>query len=247
MSCQIQCRVTEKCWRALKTRKNGNQNMTVENDAIDFVYGVQNIVKPHIEKLFVHSKYCRGSHVFRASSDFMKHCWRDWAVIDWGDEGHLPCNFLGFLDLSELPDDFSFAYGGIDGIGKGIHGIVETASHDANDAEIKKSELFVPLTKTIGGMTAEFSSHRIFLLADCDAIVRPVAVVPNLGGPQNAYFEIKSRAKWKEDFVSWLEAPAVYDEMSSSDEEDSDVDQENYMMTDASSEEESVEDSEESE
>ena len=43
-----------------------------------------------------------------------------------------------------------------------------------------------------------------FYLADVEAFVEPIAVVPDIGGPPNAYFVCKNRAKWREDFVEWL-------------------------------------------
>ena len=87
----------------------------------------------------------------------------------------------------------------------------------------------------------------MFLLADCEATVRPVAVVPNSGATQNAYLEIKSRSKWKDDFVAWLEAPAVYDEVEDSDEDNEANGQDNYGTSDASSDDESADESEEEE
>ena len=82
------------------------------------------------------------------------------------------------------------------------------------------SELFVPLTKIIGGYTDNFVSHRQFYLADCEAIVGPAAVVPNFGRGQHDYLQIKPRAKWKDDFITWLEEPIEEELLDSSDEDE---------------------------
>ena len=39
------------------------------------------------------------------------------------------------------------------------------------------------------------------------AFVRPIAVIPDLGGQPNGYFLLKDRSIWREDFESWLESP----------------------------------------
>ena len=117
----------------------------------------------------------------------MKNAWRDWAVFDWGEEGQLPCHIMGFVDLSSLPANFTFDFAGIDDITRGIYAIVEISTYDQDDASLKILELFIPIKKKIGGYTGNFVSHRILLLADCDAIVSPVTVVPNIWGGQNEY------------------------------------------------------------
>ena len=38
--------------------------------------------------------------------------------------------------------------------------------------------------------------EREFLLADTNAFVSPLAVVPDLGGPKNRFFVMKPRAEW---------------------------------------------------
>ena len=95
---------------------------------------------------------------------------------------------------------------GTSGIGKGKCAIVECATVDTDEEEQNKSELFVSLTKIVGGFTDEFVSRRKFFFADVEAIVRPIAVVPNFGAENNKHSLIKERETWRNDFVSWLEA-----------------------------------------
>ena len=76
-----------------------------------------------------------------------------------------------------MPANFTFDYAGIDGITKGIYAIIETSTYDQDEASIKISELFIPIKKKIGGYKGNFVSHRIFLLADCKAIVSPIMMM----------------------------------------------------------------------
>ena len=56
-------------------------------------------------------------------------------------------------------------------------------------------------------------SHLSFLLADVEAFVKPVAVIPDIGGQPNSYFALREQASWKEMFTQWLESPRVDGEM----------------------------------
>ena len=46
-----------------------------------------------------------------------------------------------------------------------------------------------------------------YYLAEVEAFVDPAVVVPDIGGPNNAYFWIKSREKLAKLFKQWLIAP----------------------------------------
>ena len=201
------CETSNKVIGILKTKKRGNQQMTIEQDLLNCVHGLQLAVSNHVSKLQVKSVHHRNGFIFRASAEFHSEVWRDWATFDWGEEGNLPCHLLGFVDFSELPAGFEFNYAGSEGAKKGVYAIVECASLIEDEIEINKSELFIPVQKQIGGHTNDFVSHRNCWLADCDAIVSPVAVVPNLGEHQNGHSMINSRANWKIDFERWLDAP----------------------------------------
>ena len=63
----------------------------------------------------------------------------------------------------------------------------------------------MPISKQVGGHTGDMVSHITFFLADVEAIVRPIAVIPDMGGCTNDYFLMKDREKWQEDFIDFLE------------------------------------------
>ena len=61
---------------------------------------------------------------------------------------------------------------------------------------------------------------RMFHLADTEAIQGTCIVVPDVGGPQNAYFEVKPRDGWAKVFLDWLKRPHKDDEMVWTDSEE---------------------------
>ena len=57
----------------------------------------------------------------------------------------------------------------------------------------------------------------MFFLADVEAIVKPLAVIPDIGGLPNAYFWVKDRESWRQDFTEFLEKDLNLEEEISSD------------------------------
>ena len=50
-----------------------------------------------------------------------------------------------------------------------------------------------------------FVTKLQFYLADCEAFVEPIVIIPDIGGKPNAYFLDKNQTQWREDFMEWLE------------------------------------------
>ena len=110
-------------------------------------------------------------------------------------------------------------YGGIV-LGNGIYAVVEVAEYDEDADEARQSDLFAPLLLEVQGLDADGRvTGRKFYLADTDSFAAPCCVVPNIGGPRNAYFQVKPRRDWTREFIHWLKAPHADDAMEFSDEE----------------------------
>lgn len=183
----------------------------------------------YYNNLTIYSIYRRDELTFRTSTNFMSKAWRDWVIIDWGEEeGDLPSHCMGFVNLSALPPNFGVIFGASGELYAGVFAIVEVAQPVPADSLDITSDLFVPYEKEVGGFTGRFVSHNKYYLADVEAIVGPAAVIPDVGGPVNRYLYLKDRRKWKKDFVKWLEAPSKDDVVYSSDEESDADDRENY-------------------
>jgi len=233
---------------AIVTRqKNRKRRINMESQLIDFVYGLQNCVREHVQNLELRSNYHWQGVIFRANTSFKGGTWCDWVIIDWGDEGQLPCHLMGFLDLQSLPPDFNGSYGGLSPIIPGIYAITQCAEFFVDESAINLSEIFIPIRKIIGGLTNNCVSHLQLNLVDVEAFVRPIAIIPDIGGNPNDYFMLKDREEWCQDFTHWLESPHHYDIIEESDDDDSqEDDQQNYASDSDTDAESPVESSDES-
>jgi hypothetical protein len=117
---------------------------------------------------------------------------------------HLPAKMYGFVDLSGLPTRPPLYFADIR-LEPSIYAVVESSSYNTDAEEQAMSELFIPITKEVGAMLGPTVWSLKFYLADVEAIVKPLAVIPDLGGPPNNYFIIKDQITWREDFIAFLE------------------------------------------
>ena len=104
----------------------------------------------------------------------------------------------------------------------GVCAVVEVAECNMDEDEATKSDLFTPLLLDVEMDAEDEVVGRRFYLANTEAFVGPCCVVPNIGGPNNAYLQVKPRAAWAEEFLLWLESPHKDDDAEYSDEEESD-------------------------
>lgn len=206
-------------------RGTGRVPVKVEQSLLDFVGGLQECVQDYCKSMPVYPNHHREGCIFRATSGFMGSAWRDWVIIDWGEEeGHLPCHIMGFVDLMALPENCGLSYGPSGDLYSGLFAIVEVTVQTEPEDDVR-SELFIPYEKVVGGFTGKFVSHNVYYLADVEAFVRPCAVIPDYGAQANCYLLLKDRARWKKDFERWLEEPAEYDVMYPTENEEEPEDQ----------------------
>ena len=195
----------------MTTRSNDEDTFKMENDLVDFVIGLQYTVSDYMQKVLLHTTHTRYGCIFRGSPKFIGEVWRDWVMIDWGASGKLPCKIYGFVDLSAIPPNARLSYGGIPRISPGFYAIVESASYLDDENQEVLSELLTPILKEVGEITNGEVSRQTFYLAPVEAFLDPLVVIPDIGGEPNAYFILKSRAKWRELFIKWLEAKYSHD------------------------------------
>jgi hypothetical protein len=199
--------------------------MIAEEDLVDFFAGLQQAIGPILPKpLEMKTEHSRDGQIFRAHVLFLGGVWRDWVEVDWGDDGHLPNKIWGFVDLTAMPPHYAVSFGGINDLQPAVYGIVESAQYDqVAEENVVQSEIMVPITKEVGQMTNGLVTKLKFYLADTEAFLAPLAVIPNVGGPANSYFVLDNRQVWKESFEEWLECPdsdyMFFDEEDDSEEE----------------------------
>jgi hypothetical protein len=182
----------------------GVNEEVLEVDLLKFLWDLQECVREYLPSVPLRTIHKRHDTLFRGQALFRGGVWRDWALIDWGIDTHLPAKMYGFVDLRELPSRPSLYFADIR-LKPGIYAVVESASYNPDAEEQAMSELFIPITKEVGAMLGPTVWSLKFYLADVEAIVKPLAVIPDLGGPPNNYFIIKDRATWREDFIAFLE------------------------------------------
>ena len=203
---------------ACTTKKMDKKHeIAIEKDLIDFMGGLNLAVSHHVSSVTMQTLHRRKGQIFRADNNYRDTVWRDWALIDWGNEGKLPNKLWGFVDLSALPDSCRVTYGGVR-LYSGNFAIVENASFLEDEMEVELSEIFVPIEKHLAVSTENTSARLQLYLADVEAIVEPIAVVPDIGGPSNRYFYVKDREEWRKDFEEFLEKPLDIEAEISDDE-----------------------------
>ena len=198
-----------------------NKPHKLERDFVEFIAGLRDVMANYNIKVVIRTELRRNETIFRAHANYRGKVWRDWVIIDWGDEGNLPCMCWGFVDLTSLPENAQVNYGDCD-IEAGVYAIVECSRVITELGHAETSEIFQPISKIVGGLTNSLVSHLKFYMVDIEAFVKPVAVLPDLDGDSNAYFALKDRTDWRDDFVNWLEEPSDFDIIESSDSEESD-------------------------
>lgn len=186
-------------------------------EAMDFLVGLQELVVDHVGDLEIRTEHTRNGLMFRGTPLFRNDGkWRDWVIVNWGrDWGKLPCEIWAFVDLSGLPKNVNVYYGEVN-LKAGVYAMVESTTPDEDEGS---SQLFTPILKDVAN---EQTMERVFYLADVEAFHAPVAVVPDIGGPKNRYFQVTAREKWSGIFTKWLESNHK-DRFFENDEDDDDI------------------------
>lgn len=190
---------------AVGRQPRGSKNVKVEVPFKDFVAGLTETVAEYIPDLVFRTMFRKDGVIYRGTAHYGGGVWRDWVIVDWyGSDGKLPNKIWGFVDLRELPPDNELEYGGLYCITPGVYAIVENAVVVRARGEVGRSELFIPITKDVGKMEQNRVVELKFYLANVEDFVEPIAVIPDIGGPANAYLALRRRREWREDFITWL-------------------------------------------
>ena len=212
-------------------RSKSGKDTTWGLEIITFLNELQNVTMPFLPngKLPVRTEHKRDQQIYHGHPNFRgKGFWRDWVLVDWGGGSVLPAHIWCFVVLSNMPKGRNqrIEFGGIN-LEDGVFAVVESANYDDDEDGGHQSDLFTPLTLEVEGIDQDGDvSGRKFYLADTEAFVGPCILIPDIGGPPNAYFQVKNRSAWAAEFVNWLKKPHTEDVMEYSDEEKDDQDEE---------------------
>ena len=218
-----------------RSRMEGRANIKMERALSKFMIRLEDAVAHYYpEGIVMRTEHTRFGNIFRGHPYYCGELWRDWVLVDWGEDGILPCGIWGFVCLDRLVPNSGINFGGLTDIDAGTYAIVESAVHSRINNEMKKSEILIPIRKEVAKIRDGFVAKERLYLADVESIVEPVAVVPDIGGPCNDYFVVKNWSQWREQFKEWLECNPKDYTVDESDDED-EQEQQNYESDDSSS------------
>lgn len=211
-------------WNFCKSDLKGAVNAKFDIDCQEFLFELQQKLQPWLDELDICTFHKRNGQIFRAHPWYRQGGpWNDWVIVDWGPHGRLPCEIWCFLNLEDLDEDVEVEFGGIT-IQPGWYAVVESSEYLTEEVanarnihrlDANKSDLFAPILKEVkafddDGMVVE----QKFYLADVEAFVEPVVVVPDVGSHlKHKYFHVTPRKDWSEIFIQWLDMPHTLDDM----------------------------------
>ena len=206
-------------------------------------------------QLDIFTEHRRNGTIFRAHPNYRQlgH-WNDWVQVDWGPGGKQPCQIWCFIDLRRVPHGFGKTVDGVR-VQKGVFAVVESADYEQMAGN---SDLFIPCIKECRQLDNSGNiAKRQFYLADVEAFLHPVTVIPDVGSENKLrYLQVKARKEWADCFLRWVKDPHDLDEMDDefenleedSEEEESDSgDEESDSEEEESDSEEEESDSKEEE
>lgn len=200
----------------VKSRMKDPESIIWDGNVRDFLFELQDLVLDHMNSLRILTEHHRNGQIFRSHPEYRQEGkWRDWVMVDWGEDGEQPAEIWCFVVLEGIDEDAGLHFGGID-IKDGTYAVVESASLSGNKKQRSMSDIFVPYEKEVASTSKRGVVHgRNLYLADVNAFVSPLCMVPDVGGnPGNKYLLVKPRSAWVSEFIAWLEDPHENDDMT---------------------------------
>lgn len=187
------------------------------NELCEFMNQLQDKVIPYIpwKELQVLTMHQRDDVIWHGHPNYRgTGLWTDWALVDWGLEGVIPCRIWCFLKLLRMPIGAeSLEHGGVK-LRDGVFAVVECSQYSEEVDAVVESDLFTPLTLELGEEIEKGETPtRQFYLADVEAFHGPCSVIPDIGGHPSSYFLVKNRLEWSKEFIVWLNQPHKADVM----------------------------------
>ena len=81
-----------------------DESAKIETELIIFVAELQTAVQQYISQVPLRTVHKHKGQIFCGQNKYCGKVWRNWALFDWGDDGHLPTKIWGFVDLRDIPD-----------------------------------------------------------------------------------------------------------------------------------------------
>jgi hypothetical protein len=200
----------------VKSRMKDADSILWDEDVRDFLFELQELVSSYTNSLRIMTEHHRNGQIFRAHPEYRQEGkWRDWVMVDWGEDGKLPAEIWCFVVLEGIDEDAGLNFGGID-IKNGTYAVIESAFLAGSEKERSMSDIFTLYEKEVASLDKDgVVVGRSLYLADVDAFVSPLCMIPDVGAnPRCRYLQVKPRSAWVEDFIDWLEDPHENDDMT---------------------------------
>jgi hypothetical protein len=143
----------------------GSRSMFLEEEpldetALECLMDLQEALQEWLDYLPMRTEYHRKGQIFRAHPNFRGlGPWRDWVLIDWGQDGKLPGEIWVCVDLRELPDNVKIDFGGVC-IQRGIFAMIESSTCIEGAEDAGASDMFIPLQKEVESIDAKGICHQ---------------------------------------------------------------------------------------
>jgi hypothetical protein len=79
--------------------KDTAEVVRIEQSYVDFIADLCQNVEGFIPNLEVRTMIWLNGVLYRGSPMYRGEPWRDWVIVDWGDDGYLPAKIWGFVNL----------------------------------------------------------------------------------------------------------------------------------------------------
>lgn len=176
------------------------------------------------DELEIRGEHRRNGYIFRGHPQYRDSFWRDWALIDWGEET-LPGQIWCFVVIDCIPtrpgrrkrdsviEKKSGIFHGDIEVQNGVYAVVESSQYHTDPQKVDRSDIFIPIVKEVAEVKNQNRPwKRKYYLADVEAIHKPIVVVPNIGGKSKRdYFVVKQRSEWVEMFEAWVDDDHAHD------------------------------------
>ena len=202
------------------SRIHSRSNVRWDRDIVEYLVELQDVVFDGLlAELPIYAEHIREGQMFRGCPNHRgMGMWNDWVLVDWGSDKAQPCQIWCFLDLRSLPRNATVTVDDIK-VQRGVYAVVESADFEEEDAEEEdpwKSILFQGCRKECKFLNNNLKcvGERQFYLADVEAFVDPVCVIPDVGNSDiMRYLMLKPRTDWAQLFIDWVRADPDEDEM----------------------------------
>ncbi len=207
-------------WGISRTKSCNPSEAGWDRDVLAFLDDAQYKLRNWIPSLDIRTEHKRNGQIFRGHPNYRSSGqWNDWVLVDWGANGHTPAEIWCFLDLRDLPKrGIRMNIGGCQVKG-GVYAVVEHADEPEDVNDQLNLDMFTKINKFVHRDDDGRMTSRAFYLADVEAFVEAICVVPNVGAARDSeYFMVKARSRWSDDFIKWVKADHRFDDMTEEDD-----------------------------